>query len=266
VKEEKNDFNSLHADLLMMDRLIKKHFHKFINDTSSILKAADSFRRFSKDSKDYWKYNLSGLTFKNIEPEIVMLPHQQKDKIEVEELAVKLSVDIIGTCPTKFQLVDPFVNIGHQLYTVQWILQGNLYDYEENNEKFLKNAWHLDRHFDNTPSDFFHPHYHLHNGGYALTNDESLETGNLMILESPRVMHPPLDGILAIDFVIRNFYKESVHKKLTTDKDYQKILKNSQFMFWRPYFLALAANWAKFSDANYDISLKYDVILPNLQK
>jgi hypothetical protein len=88
--------------------------------------------------------------------------------------------------------------------------------------------------------------YHLQYGGDKLTNDEDFCTGNVLFSDAPRVMHPPMDIVLAIDFVLANYYSFHLcddYHRLLMDEGYQKIVNNAKKRFWKPYFLGLAANF-----------------------
>jgi hypothetical protein len=114
-----------------------------------------------------------------------------------------------------------------------------------------KASWHFDRHPDKKSDgkpdknpDFNHPLYHLHFGGKEI-NQGQIEYGEVLLLESPRILHPPMDIVLAVDFVLGNFYSRSSGKvnELRDNPLYQKLVKNAQNRFWKPYFLGLAANF-----------------------
>lgn len=114
-----------------------------------------------------------------------------------------------------------------------------------------KASWHFDRHPDKRSDgkpdenpDFDHPLYHLHFGGKEI-NQGQIEYGEVLLLESPRILHPPMDIVLAVDFVLGNFYSKESGKvnDLRDNPTYKKLVVKAQNRFWKPYFLGLAANF-----------------------
>lgn len=116
--------------------------------------------------------------------------------------------------------------------------------------KHYTSSWHLDRHKmrkgENPPS-CSHPIYHLTFGGYYMENlqeDDSDEFGRALILRAPRIMHPPMELLLGIDFIFNNFFpKEELD--LLSDKTYHSIINELKKYFWLPFSLALAKNYCE---------------------
>lgn len=105
-------------------------------------------------------------------------------------------------------------------------------------------AWHLDRHIeggnDGEPEEI-HPLYHFQYGGRRVAPYAEL-FGAGLLTQSPRLAHPPLDGVLAIDFVLSHFaYRD--WKTLMGDATYRNIVRKSQEVFWYPYFKSLVMLW-----------------------
>lgn len=89
-------------------------------------------------------------------------------------------------------------------------------------------AWHLDRHIGETVYDgrCLHPLYHFHFGGHHLKELDD-DVGSLLILDSPRLPHHPMDVFLGIDFVLAN-YAGADWAKLKENRTYLNCLKRSQ--------------------------------------
>jgi hypothetical protein len=112
----------------------------------------------------------------------------------------------------------------------------------------MKNAicsWHLDR---DAPagSVYCHPLYHLNFGGDNMTSFAIADKnyfGNLLLLPNPRVIHPPMDMVLSCDFIIRNFYKKSTHKKITDLPAYKTLFNRAAKRYWASYAFAFASKW-----------------------
>lgn len=113
-----------------------------------------------------------------------------------------------------------------------------------NDGKELKHAncsWHLDKRSP-TEASFSHPEYHMNFGGNHMVKQGNV-FGNLLLLPSPRIIHPPMDIILSCDFIIRNFYTRQNHKKITQNPAYLEIIKNAKARYWSPYTSAFSSNW-----------------------
>lgn len=143
--------------------------------------------------------------------------------IKILELEFDMNLD--GNFEDAMAGKDPFSS-----YVLNIVLYGL------DNSNMLYNAIHLDRH-DGSESNSVHPYYHFHFGGNRLT-DNVENYGQILILDSPRLMHHPLDFILAVDFIISNFAPESWHR-LKKNSNYISILQKAQKIFVEPYFRTL---------------------------
>jgi hypothetical protein len=109
-------------------------------------------------------------------------------------------------------------------------------------------SWHLDKHIrtkyheEGRGKGFIHPEYHFNMGGFALTKEESFNYGNVLLIDTPRILHPPLDIVLSIDFVLKNFYGVRV-LNLVESRAYKRIIDGAKRRLWRPYFITLAHHW-----------------------
>lgn len=84
---------------------------------------------------------------------------------------------------------------------------------------------------------YVHPHYHFHAGGSFL---KSKAPGSLVQLSSPRLPHPPMDIILAVNFIICNFFSTQEAKfaqemKILDDEDYQRLVSRAARRLYIPY-------------------------------
>ncbi len=113
--------------------------------------------------------------------------------------------------------------------------------------KSLYNFWHLDRHIQNSggeSAEYMHPRYHIQNGGSGVehTINQGSDYGSALIIEPPRLAHPPMDAVLAVDFVLTNFFPQTSHS-IREDGQYRNLVRNAQARVWRPYAQALANAW-----------------------
>ena len=109
-------------------------------------------------------------------------------------------------------------------------------------------SWHLDRHVpekqEGTPSNL-HPIYHLTFGGYNMEKhleDNSDVFGKSLILRTPRIMHPPMELVLGIDFVFNHFIPKDA-LDLLSDNRYLELINELKKYLWLPYSLAIAQNY-----------------------
>jgi len=83
-----------------------------------------------------------------------------------------------------------------------------------------------------------HPAYHFQFGGNKLTKEE-IDYGQALFLDSPRIMHHPMEFILAIDFILSNFFPR-IWQKIKSNRQYKKIIQKYQKQFIKPYFQSIA--------------------------
>lgn len=126
--------------------------------------------------------------------------------------------------------------------------------YEAHSEvtcELTRGAWHLDFHDDSSP-EFIHPNYHFHHGGRRI-KQETEDYGELVLLDAPRLMHPPLDLFLAVDLLASNFLKERYWRNLRADTTYQEIIKESQLNWWKKYYQQIADYWKHQTSGQVDV-------------
>lgn len=112
---------------------------------------------------------------------------------------------------------------------------------KKNKDDHFYASWHLDN--DTNGEDYIHPQYHIAFGGCKLKEKINSNLGDVLLLTSPRLPHPPLDGILAIDFILKHFVTEDVHRHLTESNTYKTYVKASQQRLWHPYYTSISKYW-----------------------
>lgn len=124
----------------------------------------------------------------------------------------------------------------------------------------FKSTWHLDFHNTDLKESFSHPRFHFQFGGKGLrlsptAAETRINSGELLIIEPPRLVHPPMDLILAFDFVISNFVGVECWQKLRSIPMFQNLHRTSEQTFWKPYFTEMAdyfsENTANGNDAKF---------------
>jgi len=195
----------------------------------------------------HWNYEIINLEFIDVSAECL----RHSVPTNARKVFVRLSATVSGIYLPAFATDDPLISLG-----INIVVSGK--DDEDND---IICAWHLDKHImktgDNTPL-FVHPLYHFQYGGHELMG---LNNGSHLLLDSPRLPHFPLDGILAIDFVLSNYYGEH-WTNLKSEAEYQKMIENAQKRLWRPYSLSIASKWIRQDPSISDWD--YRDILPQL--
>lgn len=193
------------------------------------------------DNQNSWRINTK-LVFKNINKKDLKIP--EKVLKNVKEIVLELKISITEKSYAINSICDSVIQNEKVVYGVQLITHGKTEDGLEN----YKMSWHLDKHIRNEDDSdghgkgFIHPEYHFNMGGFVLTKSDDFNFGNVLLLDTPRISHPPLDIILSIDFVLKNFYGVRV-KNLTESNQYKGIVSKSKRRLWRPYFICIAHTW-----------------------
>jgi hypothetical protein len=148
-------------------------------------------------------------------------------------MSIELSVTVSGPCIDDNDLNNPFTSLGVDVVATGLSSTG---------KHTLKCAWHFDRHKQGVgmaAPTATHPIYHFQHGGenvWGLSN-----FGEHLILEPPRIAHPPLDAILAIDFVLSNYCGSKWFTLCSENTTYKQLVALTQERYWGPYALATAA-------------------------
>ena len=185
--------------------------NELVRDVGPLLSAAgqcDSNRTYDELS---WGYEFSGLEF-NLD--FSALRHSKPDGAELD--VGELSVSLVGRCLDAGSHDDPFTNLSVNI---------TVHGLSEEAEPLMA-AWHLDKH-QGGDSAFTHPNYHFHHGGKKIWEEQDFDYGSHLLLESPRLDHKPLDGILAVDFVLANFAGEA-WQALKIDPSYSDLVREAE--------------------------------------
>ena len=133
-------------------------------------------------------------------------------------------------------------------------------------------SYHLDRH---TPNPMpakaksqkvpeLHPLYHFQfnsNKTHKLAEAKNLEFAHgPLFLDAPRIIHYPLDLVLALDFLMAN-YLPANWESLVSDGVYSNLCRQYQLAIWKPFIHALAKHWQMIKEPN---SLQAKPLWPNL--
>lgn len=180
------------------------------------------------EREEYWGYTFQGLEFHVIDKDSSR--HARPDGAEI--LSIELSISLEGPCLDDDDFRNPFSTLG-----VDIVAFGMSSDGSEN----LKCAWHLDKHIHkkgDAPSSLAHPMYHFQYGGNNVSQLKSY--GEHLILDPPRIAHPPLDTILAVDFILSNYCGTKWNDLRLKNTTYRDLVAFAQERYWTPYALSTA--------------------------
>lgn len=202
-----------------------------------------------------WEYGIKNFSFPS-----KSFKEAKLDKIHpqnVKDFKVVLSIEVSGSyLAVGEEDKDPIQHLSVNVVVT---------DLPGNKPETIFCAWHLDSHppkgaTGNTVSPFVHPRYHWQYGGEKVWSAQDEKDnreafyGSHLLLESPRLPHPPLDVILAIDFVLANYYS-AAWRTVRLDPEYKRVVIDAQNQYWRSYYAALLANWTPAKASAYSVEL-----------
>lgn len=180
------------------------------------------------------------LIFKNIDFGRKIRP--SKFNPDCADVIVKLGIRLIGDTSED---TDNISELGVNIVTSGSFLSGDATEEIE-----VISSWHLDKDVPIKEGEermFTHSLYHLNFGGEAMTKTKDdgsqWNFGALFLMETPRLVHHPMDVILAVDFILKNFYHESRHKEITNKKPYKLLLRKASERFLAPYYSSIVSKY-----------------------
>ena len=174
---------------------------------------------------NFWGYSIDGLTIP-----IETLKHIKPEGFESAEAI--LDVSLISDFREWDKLNDPFCDLNFRA-TIRGI--------NPSKKGVHHFGFHIDRHPEAYNSKEIHPLYHLH---YEQNpqGSKSFDYGETIFLDTPRIIHLPMDLVLGMGYLISNF-APSIYEKIQEDRSYIKLTKEYQNKIWRPYFQTIASHW-----------------------
>ena len=195
--------------------------------------------QFARKAKD-WKYDVL-VEFPEIDLNTSKLRDKRPEEANFCQVTLRIKADGNGASEDN-TAYDPFLHL-----TVSIIVNARSDKSAVKGE--FKCAWHLDSHppkdatkHDPEKDNFMHPRYHWQYGGSEITGNADMTFGNHLLVTSPRLNHMPLDIVLAIDFVISNYYSKT-WKELKKNPQYINLVQESRRRFWKPYITWIVENW-----------------------
>jgi len=188
----------------------------------------------TQTNNNYWGYTLSRLIFNFDKPPRHTLPDNCRD------LKLILDIKAIGDCEDLNTMKDPFKWLEFNI-----VVEGT--KFIDRKPVSMIASYHLDRHIQGdkvSDTEYPHPLYHFQFGGRKLKEyNDSLETGNLLIFDSPRIAHYPMEAILGIDFALSNFFPQIWYRMKNESNEYLNLIEEYQDMILKPYIHTHASQW-----------------------
>jgi len=201
---------------------------RVVRDVSPLYKAAEMCRK-NDAAKGIWGYVVEPLIFRDL-GEIKVF----QDHFDTCNATITFSMTVKGKCEPSTD-EDPLTTLGMQIN-----MEGDYLGDDDVKRAF--SAWHLDRHNSDGGSAFLHPLYHLSFGGMQLESQLDKKNTPVILADTPRIVHLPMDPILGIDFVLTNFWQTSA-LGFRSEGTYVNLLAESQRNLWKPYFDTLHGFW-----------------------
>jgi hypothetical protein len=187
-----------------------------------------------ESDNNLWGYTLSRLIFNFEKTPRHTTPDNCKD------LKLILDIKVVGNCEDLKTLKDPLKWLEFNI-----VIEGTKFTKEENIPMIT--SYHLDRHLQGKEDGdigYPHPLYHFQFGGRKLKEyNGSIETGNLLVFDSPRIAHYPMEAILGIDFTLSNFFPQVWLRMKTESSEYVNLIEEYQDMILKPYIHTHASQW-----------------------
>lgn len=104
----------------------------------------------------------------------------------------------------------------------------------------LRSAWHIDTHlYLGTQSAGVHPRFHFQVGGEGMEDFDDRIRG-VFLPEAPRMACAPVDGILAVDFVLSHYCGAMWEDLRLMEARYGRLRAPAMNRYWGPYYRLIA--------------------------
>ncbi len=191
--------------------------------------------------QDTWGYEIDEFTLR--------LPIPRHIKPSVTELSISLSIKMIARRDAWENLNDPLQELSFKV-----VLRGL-------RDKNYYTGFHIDRHDGHTNAGGeVHPVYHLQ---YLVnpSDENAFDYGTVLSLDTPRIMHYPMEFILGLGYLTANYYPIA-YESLLDDGLFYKLFKNYQERIWKPYSHTLSYYWRPLDESS--ITWKPELVCPYL--
>lgn len=227
--------NERAGELRQMADLLDKQIGNVL--TSPIYTAISELRnseRIPKLKNGDTDENIWGYDIENFTLPLDTLKHVVPNNIEKGEII--LNIRLRGAIEDWNTYNDPFVELSFRVM-IKGIGEHSTYHF----------GFHIDKH-NGEDSEEPHPIYHLQYD-FNPTKSTNPNLGDLFYIDTPRIMHKPMDFILGVGFLTSNFFPTGF-QILCEKREFIKLNTTYQQSVWRPYFHTLANKWKPFSENN----------------
>jgi hypothetical protein len=214
------------ADLRLLGEILQQK--AICPDSGPLLSAASQCVVKVPYGADSWGYEMVGLQFRselkrNIFPE------------GVADISIALSLSVSGMLGSSVSLRDI---IRHMALDI--VMSGR--QFKDGEAQEVRACWHLDRHVgEDSRDEGVHPLFHFQHGG-KLMDSFRYRLGSALLMDSPRLIHPPMDTFIAVDFVLSNFLPGK-WAEIRSEGAFVNRLGKSYLDYWAPFFEAIAEAW-----------------------
>lgn len=196
--------------------------------------------------ENIWGYDLEGFTFP-LETIKHIKPNDIKSGEVTLDMKVRAKIDNWKTFNDPFEELGFNVTIkgtGKQTYYFGFHI--DKHNMKNQGDDKLGEVEILDKKNDtgNEPHPIYHLQYNLNP-----TKSRNPQLGDLFYIDTPRIMHKPVDFILGLSFLTSNFFP-TAFEVLKEDRVFMKLHTDYQEAIWRPYFHTLANQWKPFQQGN----------------
>jgi len=208
------------SELEITAKRLESVFGNDIN-TTPIFNGIDQLRTSNPTLKNgathanYWGYSIEDLKLP-----VDTTKHLKPKTIDHEKLELILNMNLVADFSKWGSLEDPLLDLWFHV-----VVRG----VSEEGEHFL--CFHIDRHDPAIETTEPHPTYHLQYLSNP-NNDSGFNYGATLDLDTPRIIHHPLDFILGVGFLTSNFFPFAFDSMI--DDGYFSGLYSRYQEIWKP--------------------------------
>jgi len=221
--------NNIGRDICKLADLLEKH--GLARDPYPLNAAGEACIRQATEQS--WSYKVHKLIFD--------VPQVQRMPIDAVDISVSFSLNIEGRLTNGDKVENPLNELLFEIEIEAWRENEIAGTVDQ-----LYAAWHLDKHIvkpgDHKPK-YSHPLYHIAFGGNRMEAWGQDRYGRTIILSAPRLLYPPMDAVLGVDFLLQNYLHKNDIANLLLESEYRELLRNSQERLWKPFYTSLYSHW-----------------------
>lgn len=234
-------------ELIKLHGLLQQRFYAQTAALEPLRLAAINLKKEAqiKSESSIWGYKISNL----------ILPlgvNRHVKPVGLNTLRVRIDCNFTADISHWGNLEDPFLS-----YNFAFIIFG------ENNGVQYSICWHLDKDDDKNSKEY-HPLYHMQYSD-GLThlgrNEQKFDWGQAIYLDSPRIVHYPMDIVLGIGFYLTNFHPKGLFETFINTPVFRRLYAQSKDNILKPFYFNLASHWKDFTPCDWNDS---SILCPHL--